>query len=262
VDLELEDHHQSAASTPEGAVSNLEVNSLERLVPERMDPRDLAGAETLELHLERYRFAAEHARPGRLLDLACGVGYGTRLVADQRPELESALGVDISPDAIAYARVHYADEHVRYQRGDGMTFADADRFDTIISLETVEHVPDPDAFFSALVGLLRPSGMLISSVPVTPSVDLNPHHLTDFTRRGFRAMGSLHGLVERAEFEQVQSHNPVELVRGTRYQRENLRPNLMGYYAAHPGAALRRLVATLTCGFVSQYLTLAWQRKG
>jgi SAM-dependent methyltransferase len=262
VDLELVDHHHPVVSTPEGAPSNLEVNSLERLVPERMDPGDLAGVETLELHLERYRFAADHARPGRLLDLACGVGYGTRLVADGVSELESALGVDISPDAIGYAQAHYADERVRYERGDGMSFSDADGFDTIISLETVEHVPDPDAFFAALVGMLRPSGMLISSVPVTPSVDLNPHHLTDFTRRGFRAMGSLHGLVERAEFEQAQSHNPLELIRGTRYKRENIRPNLVGYYAAHPGAALKRLISTLTCGFASQYLTLAWQREG
>ena len=58
----------------------LDADSLERLVPERLSPEDLAGQETLRLHVERYAFAAEHALPGRLLDLACGVGYGTRIL--------------------------------------------------------------------------------------------------------------------------------------------------------------------------------------
>jgi len=225
-----------------------------------MDPADQAGLETLELHLERYRFAAEHARPGRLLDLACGVGYGTRLMADRQPAIESAVGVDISPDAVEYAREHYADERVRYCHADGMQFSDPQGFDTIVSLETVEHVPDPGQFFARLTGLLAPSGVLIASVPVTPSVDLNPHHLSDFTRRGFRQMGERGGLVERAALEQVQRHDPLELIRGKRFKHDNLRPNLLGYYLAHPGAALRRLTSTLRCGFASHYLTLAWQR--
>jgi SAM-dependent methyltransferase len=252
---------QRGADRSESVSVGLEVDSLERLVPDLMDPEDRAGIETLELHLARYRFAAEHARPGRLLDLACGVGYGTRLVADQQTAIASALGVDLASEAVAYARSHYADERVRYLEADGMQFEDAEGFDTIISLETVEHVPEPEAFFARLVGMLRPGGMLISSVPVTPSVDLNPHHLTDWTRQGFRRMGAGHGLVERAELEQVQHLNPLELVTGRRFKKQNLRANLVRYYAGHPGAALRRLGATLRWGFASHYLTLAWQRE-
>lgn len=238
----------------------LEADSLERLVPQSMDPADRAGAETLELHLERYRFAAAHARPGRLLDLACGVGYGTRLVADEQPSVAQAIGVDVAPAAVAYAQDHYADDRVTYRVGDGMQFDDPAGFDTIISLETVEHVPDPEAFLARLVGLLRPGGVLVSSVPTTPSVDLNPHHLTDFTARGFRRMGEGHGLSECAAFAQVQRHDPLDMIRGDRFKRENLRSNLVGYYATHPGAALKRLGATLRWGFASHYLTLAWRR--
>lgn len=237
----------------------LEVNSLERLVPDLMDPEDKAGIETLDLHLARYRFAAGQARPGRLLDLACGVGYGTRVLADGAAQVQSALGVDIAPEAVEYASSHYANDRVRYRNCDGMAFDDPEGFDTIVSLETVEHVPEPEALFERLVGMLRPGGIFISSVPVTPSVDLNPHHLTDWTARGFRALGRKHGLVERDAFEQVQRMSPLELVRGTRFKKDNLRPNLVGYYTSHPGAAVRRAATILRHGFANLYLTVVWQ---
>jgi len=239
----------------------LDPDSLERLVPGRMDPEDRAGDETLQLHLARYRFAAGHARPGRLLDLACGVGYGTRLMADEAPQIEAALGVDISAAAVRHAEETYADERVHYLNEDGTTFHDDAGFDTVVSLETIEHVPDPEALLANLVGQLRPGGVLVASVPVTPSVDLNPHHLCDFTAAQFRAMGARHGLVERAEYTQVQRMSPLELVRGNRFKRENLRANLPQYYLQHPVAAVKRLTTTLRHGFANLYLTLVWQRR-
>ena len=50
-----------------------------------------------------------------------------------------------------------------------MRSSDADGFDTVVSLETIEHVPDPAGFVSRLVALLRPGGVFIGSVPTTPS---------------------------------------------------------------------------------------------
>jgi hypothetical protein len=47
---------------------------------------------------------------------------------------------------------------------------------------------------------------------------------------------------------------------GQRFDRTNLRSNLVGYYLRHPDAAWKRLVATLRFGFASHYITLAWQR--
>ena len=60
----------------------LDATSLERLVPDELRSGDVTGEEALRISLERYGFAAQHARPGRLLDLACGVGYGTRFLTD------------------------------------------------------------------------------------------------------------------------------------------------------------------------------------
>jgi SAM-dependent methyltransferase len=234
-------------------------DSLERLVPDRVEPGDATGHETLELHVARYRFAAEHARAGRLLDLACGVGYGTRLVADRADAELEALGVDVSDEAVAYATERYARPGVSYRVDDAYGFEDPAGFDTIVSLETIEHLPDPDRFVERLAALLRPGGILVASVPTTPSVDANPHHLHDFTEGSFRRLFSRHGLREEAALCQVQPVPLRSLLRGDEKRMKEVRPNLPGYYARHPGALLRRGIATLRYGFANRYLTSAWR---
>ena len=144
-------------------------DTLERLIPDQVHAEDRAGAESLELHLQRYEFAAQHARAGRLLDLACGVGYGTRLLADRRSDLVSLTGVDLSTGATEYAEGHYSCERVRYRQGDAMSFGgEGETFDTIVSLETIEHLPEPYTFFARLCGLLSPNGVLVAAPPPTP----------------------------------------------------------------------------------------------
>ncbi len=238
----------------------LDERSLERLVPERLTAGDLTGQQTLALHLERYRFAARHARPGRLLDLACGVGYGTRLLADEARGLEQAWGVDLSPEAVAYARSHYGGRGVEFAAADALAFRDPAGFDTIVSLETVEHVPDPARLVSHLVSLLRPGGRLIASVPTTPSVDVNPHHCHDFSERSFRRLFAGHPLREQAYLRQEQRVSLGPILRRSEARLADVRPGLAAWYAAHPAALLRRIGATLRHGFANRYLTVVWQR--
>ena len=239
---------------------SLDADSLERLVPDALDPGDAAARATLALHVERYEFAARVAQAGRLLDLACGVGYGTQLLLERNPSLGPALGVDVSPEAIAHAEARYGGPRARFVAADALSFRDADRFDTIVSLETLEHVEDPEALFAHLVSMLRPGGVLVASVPTTPSVDLNPHHRHDFSEDSFRRLGARHGLRERDRLHQVQRLALGAGWRGRRFRRERLRANLPAWYLAHPDALLRRIAATLRHGFANHYLTLAWER--
>jgi len=239
----------------------VDVSTLERLVPAELAREDATGRQTLALHLERYRFAAQHARPGRLLDLACGVGYGTRLVADEAAGVERAVGVDVAPEAVAYARDHYGREGVEFTASDGLGFRDAAGFDTIVSLETLEHVPDPARLVAHLVSLLRPGGVLVASAPTTPSTDVNLHHLHDFTERSFARLFEPHGLSAEASFRQVQPYPLFATVTRREQRLADMRPALLRYYATHPGAALRRLGATLRFGFTNRYLTVAWRSK-
>lgn len=238
----------------------LDADSLERLVPEEIAEGESTGRETLELHLARYRFAAAQARPGRLLDMACGVGYGTALMAREATGIEEAVGVDLSAEAVAFARERYQVPRVRFENANAMEFDDPAGFDTVVSLETIEHVDDPRTLIGRLVRLVRPGGVLIASVPVTPSVDVNWHHRHDFTARSFRALLAPHGLVERQAFEQVQPVNPVAVATRSEARMKDARPNLPGYYLRHPGAFLRRIGATLRHGFCNKYLTLALEK--
>ena len=236
-----------------------EHDTLERLVPDRLDDDDATGASTLALHLERYRFAARHARPGRILDMACGVGYGTRLLADQCPG-STVLGVDVSEHAIAYARQRYHGERVSFRVHDAMTFTEPAGFATVVSLETIEHVPDPHALVQRLVDLLEPGGVLVGSVPTTPSVDVNPHHLHDFTESSFRRLVEGHGLIALGVHRQVHRFNPLPVLGRKERRTRDLRQDLAGYYLRHPGGLGKRIWATLRYGFSNRYLTGAWRK--
>jgi 2-polyprenyl-3-methyl-5-hydroxy-6-metoxy-1,4-benzoquinol methylase len=237
-----------------------DARSLERLVPEELEAADVTGRETLELHLARYEFAAERARPGRLLDMACGVGYGARLLADRVAGAAEVVGVDRSAEAVRYAAERYGRPGLRFAVGDALDFEDADGFDTVVSLETVEHVPDPERLIGRLVAALRPGGVLVASVPTTPSADVNPHHLHDFTERSFRRMLARRGLVELDCLRQIQPYQLLATLGRSEARMREMRPNLLGYYALHPVAALRRLAATARFGFTNRYLTVACRR--
>ena len=234
-------------------------STLERLVPEALDPNDVTGQETYQLHLERYDFAAGFLEGGRVLDCACGVGYGSQRLLAGGPGTQQVTGVDIDGSAVAYAQAHFVDPRLAYVCADGAAF-EAEPFDAIVSFETIEHVPDPEALLDNFVRLLKPGGLLIASVPVTPSVDVNPFHLHDFTASSFRRMFARRGLAEVDCLLQLQPYQPLRMLAGKETRLSDMRQNLVGYYAGHPKAALKRLYSTAVDGFCNKYLTCVWRR--
>ena len=67
--------------------NSLDIESLERIIPDKLDEVGVTGRETLHLHLARYAFAARNLRGHTLLDIACGVGYGTQFLLDQKSQI-------------------------------------------------------------------------------------------------------------------------------------------------------------------------------
>ncbi len=239
---------------------SINADSMERIVPDELQA-GTTGQETLAFHLERYDFAAKHIASGNVLDIACGVGYGTSLIAEKVDRLESITGVDISPNAIQYAKERYAHSKIKFIAADAMLYFEDNKYDVIISLETIEHLPKPELFIDNMQQLLKPNGLMITSVPVTPSVDANPHHLTDFTQKSFRKIFTSRGFSEVDSFMQIQSYSPFQVAARTEPRMVQMRKGLLKYYLQNPGSAVKRIASVFQDGFNNKYLTVVWQSQ-
>jgi 2-polyprenyl-3-methyl-5-hydroxy-6-metoxy-1,4-benzoquinol methylase len=239
----------------------MNTNSIERIIPEQAISDDVTGQASLRLHIERYKFAIKHLKPGRLLDIACGVGYGTFLIAEKSDNTTIVIGVDLSREAIEYANTHYAHAKIQFREHDAMTFSDEEGFDSIVSLETLEHVADPCNLITHLLNLLRPGGVFIASVPTTPSMDVIPYHLHDFTEHSYRKMMTIHRVKEISCLRQIQSFNLLKTLKREESRMRDLRPNLSKYYCKQPVGFVKRLWSTIRYGFTNRYLTVVWQKE-
>jgi SAM-dependent methyltransferase len=226
-------------------------------VPDKLLKHEATGAETLTVHIQRYEFAARRLRDAHsVLDIACGVGYGSRLLKDFLPAA-MVTGVDCSAEAIDYATARYARAGLSFVVADAMAF-EGGPFDAVVSLETIEHLPDPEKFVErSAAKLLRPGGIFVGSVPVTPSMDANPHHLHDFTASSFSKLLAAHSLTEFDRLQQVQPYSPLAVLTRNERRMLSMRPNLLAYYCQNPDKAVLRLKSLVVDGFNNKYLTIA-----
>ena len=152
----------------------------ERLVPDQQHG-ELAHAE----HLARYRLALQLAGSRRVLDVACGAGYGTALLAGAA---EHAVGVDVDEAAVAYASSRY--RQPQFIAGDiaALPF-EAGTFDLVVSFETIEHVEAPERALEELRRVLADDGLLIVSTPNKHQyLVANEFHEREFTHEQFVAL--------------------------------------------------------------------------
>lgn len=202
---ELRDRVQRLESMLEYCIADPQIRWLLENKSERMDATlpffDVGRA---AFHLDRYVFASRFAKGKHVADIACGTGYGSRTLK-QDGQAASVLGVDICPDAIAYATARHGEAAdvggVRFHCASGdATGLPAESFDMIASFETIEHVPDDQQLLSEFARLLRPSGILICSTPNQWPLAIAPHHVREYDRQQFEA-------VLGQNFEILEMHN-------------------------------------------------------
>jgi SAM-dependent methyltransferase len=238
----------------------LDKNSLERIIPDYLDDKDITGKETFKLHIDRYTFACKHTH-GTVLDMACGVGYGSFFIADTCDKVESVTGVDISIDAIEYAKKRYNHQKIQFFNSDAKTFDNGNKYDSIVSLETIEHILEPCKLISNFSNLLKPEGKIVASVPITPSVDVNPHHISDFTKKSFFKLFNNFGF-EPIDYKiQIQQFNPFSVLSGSEKRASQIRKGLTFYYLKKPNAFIKRVRSTLLDGFKNKYITAVFIKR-
>lgn len=106
------------------------------------------------------RVAAFIPQGGSVLDVGCGRGDFLRYVHKTRPDAR-LTGIDFSPNQ---------DETIRFLQGDIISLDIAERFDVVVSLSVIEHVPNCVAFSRRMAELTRPGGFTIVNTPNEASI--------------------------------------------------------------------------------------------
>lgn len=143
-------------------------------------------------HWHRYHFAQPLAQGRRVLDAACGEGYGTALLAQRASH---AIGVDLSEDVVSAARRRYGERanlEFRAARCEATGLPDGS-VDVVVSFETIEHVPEPGALVREAARVLGPDGLFLVSTPnkavYSDARDYrNPFHAHELERDEFERL--------------------------------------------------------------------------
>jgi ubiquinone/menaquinone biosynthesis C-methylase UbiE len=157
----------------------------ERVIPGEVDP-DLWNE-----HTARYAFAERMARGRRVLDAGCGSGYGAAELARQARDV---LAIDVSQEAIDYARAHYRAANLRFERASCLEIPAPDAsFDLVVAFEIIEHLENWRGFLREARRVLLPEGRFVVSTPnklyyaeARSSLGPNPFHVHEFECEEFR----------------------------------------------------------------------------
>jgi SAM-dependent methyltransferase len=186
---------------------------LQRDQPDGVPPLALTGERTLpdvpeenywyQRHLVVYEWIRARVGGLRVVDMACGEGYGTNVLA---AAAAAAVGVDANPEAHEHARLRYVGENVRFVRDLVETFDEP--ADAVVFLQTIEHVQNPDEVLERFKAIVSGSASPLVVVS-TPNVltlapegaekSGNPWHVKEYRPDEFRALCEAH-------FSSVQLH--------------------------------------------------------
>lgn len=146
-------------------------------------------------HLARYSVVKSLCENKNVLDAACGQGYGSFLMAEFW-NAKSVTAIDISEFAIESAKENFGSSKIKYLCHDLEeigAFLDSESFDLVVSLETIEHLKDPEAFLKTIKAVLEPNGSVVISCPndywwYQGQVEGNPYHLHKYSLGEFQEL--------------------------------------------------------------------------
>jgi 2-polyprenyl-3-methyl-5-hydroxy-6-metoxy-1,4-benzoquinol methylase len=184
---------------------------LQRDQPPGVPPLELTGERTLpdvpeenywfRRHLVVYEWIRTRVGGLRVVDLACGEGYGSDVLSRSAA---SVVGVDANPEAHEHAKARYSRPGLRFARDMVQTFDEP--CDAVVFLQTIEHVEDPGALLEHFSTILNPEGVVYISTPNVLTLapkgaerSGNPWHVHEYRAEEFRELCAAH-------FAEVEIH--------------------------------------------------------
>jgi len=170
--------------------------------PAGVPPLELTGERTLpdvpaenywfQRHLAVYEWIGARVAGLRVIDMACGEGYGSELLSRSAA---SVVGVDANPDAHEHARLRYRRQNLTFDRGMVESYGARSSFDAVVFLQTIEHIQDPVAVLEHFRTLLAPGGVAYVSTPnvltlAPPGAERsgNPWHVREYRAAEFESL--------------------------------------------------------------------------
>lgn len=190
---------------------------------ERMMPEHQSGELVHAEHVARYRMAVQYVSGKRVLDAACGEGYGSQMLLGAGAK--TVVGIDVDAATVAEAGQKYGAEFVV---GDAAELPfEEDAFDLIVSFETIEHLEDPARMLDEFSRVLAPGGAVIVSTPNSLEYKVeNEFHVKEFTPGEFEQLLTprfgkprfvyqqtwlFSALLEEASFASTDASAPLDL---------------------------------------------------
>lgn len=141
----------------------------------------------------RHKFAYEYVQQfvaGKgVIDVGCGTGYGCKTLAETA---QLVCGVDYSAEAIAYCQRHFAGPNITYLQMDAKALAFERQFDAAVTLQVIEHIPNPGDFIEQLKRVVHPGGTIFISTPNVrkpqKETDANPFHFSEMNYTRFHQL--------------------------------------------------------------------------
>ncbi len=160
----------------------------EQLVPDKPIPYFI-----LQGSISRYNWIAQSVKNRKILDVACGSGYGSNYLF--KMGASDITGLDVSHNAINYAMNRYSGDNIQFICHDAQHLPFSDNsFDLVVSFETIEHIEHYEVFVSECNRVLRDGGLFVCSTPNSETASSNSgdplahYHVKEFTIQEFREL--------------------------------------------------------------------------